>query len=320
MFEFQTEIDNIDKPNNNKKHKKDVLPKQSKTKKSYNIFEKRSMYQKVNDYFSRFYFIKLNELGEDHDIYGNMNFFGRSHAPIKINVDYIMKRAKKKELSKIKNKKKIFYEKFNIDDDYSEFDFNQGQLIKRFRYSKIRLPLIKTKNKNKSMENLPFQKINVDKGTEILNKKEHSNNSSFNEEIKNNGIMNNINNINPIKKELNNNNKKNKKIIIKDEIPKLKNKIFITNKNLKLYIQTNKSEIKTEENKRNYILKRNEFLRRLDKTAGLKNKLTELNDGLIQLNKNITKVVKKSDTDNPQFILRFKHLLNKVKHTPNFQI
>ena len=328
MIEFKTEINNKDKPSDVKKSKKVVLPKQSKKVKNYNIMEMRSMNQKVNDYFSRFYFIKLKELGEDHVIYGNMNLFGRSYAPIEINVDYIMKRAKKKELSKIKNKTKIFFEKFNIDDNYSEFNFNQAnQLINKFRYSKISLPLIKTKNKNKSMENLPFQKKDINTNTDILNEKENSNNSSFNEEKKNDGIMTNINNINQIKKGLNeknknyikrNKNKNNKNIIIRDEIPKLKNKIFITNRNLKLYIQTDKTEIKTENNKRNHILKRNEFLRRLDKTEGLKKRLTELNDGLIRLNKNISKVVFKSDEDNPQFNLRFKHLINKTKHSPNF--
>ena len=113
MIEFKTEINNKDKPSDVKKSKKVVLPKQSKKVKNYNIMEMRSMNQKVNDYFSRFYFIKLEELGDDHVIYGNMNLFGRSYAPIEINVDYIMKRAKKKELSKIKNKTKIFFEKFN---------------------------------------------------------------------------------------------------------------------------------------------------------------------------------------------------------------
>ena len=44
--------------------------------------EKFSMSQKVNDYFSKFYFIKLDELGEDHENYGNMNLNGNSHAPL----------------------------------------------------------------------------------------------------------------------------------------------------------------------------------------------------------------------------------------------
>ena len=117
--------------------------------------EKFSMSQKVNDYFSKFYFIKLDELGEDHENYGNMNLNGNSHAPLKINVDYIMKRAKKKALEEIRNKKKSSRnEIIMIDDNYSEFDLKNKKLIKIFQYSELNLPLIKNKNINKSMENL----------------------------------------------------------------------------------------------------------------------------------------------------------------------
>ena len=63
-----------------------------------------SMGKKVNDYFSKFYFVKLDELGDDHESYGNMVLNGSSHAPLQINIDYIMKRAKKKEFDKIREK------------------------------------------------------------------------------------------------------------------------------------------------------------------------------------------------------------------------
>ena len=100
------------------------------------VFEIKTLDQKVNDYFSRFYFVKLDELGEDHENYGNIVLNGESHGPIKINLNYIMERAKQKELQKIRHKNKIFFEKINIDDNYSEFDFNQGKnkLIRNFRY------------------------------------------------------------------------------------------------------------------------------------------------------------------------------------------
>ena len=82
---------------------------------------------------------------------------------------------------------------------------------------------------------------------------------------------------------------------------------------MKAFIQTNKSEMKTEINKRNHILKRNAFLRRYDKKEGINRRLKELNDGLIKLNNNIAKIIRKSDEDIPQFNLRFNHLLKKLK-------
>ena len=98
---FITKEDKIDKHKNIIKEKKDP------------VFEYKSLDQKVNDYFSRFYFIKLDELGEDHENYGNILLNGESHAPIKINLNYIMERAKEKELQKIthKDKDKFFLKK-----------------------------------------------------------------------------------------------------------------------------------------------------------------------------------------------------------------
>ena len=83
--------------------------------------EKLSMDEKVNEYFSKFYFVKIDELGEDHENYGNMVINGSIHAPLEINIDYIMKRAKKKEFQKIRNKPPKI-EKIVIDDNYSEFN------------------------------------------------------------------------------------------------------------------------------------------------------------------------------------------------------
>ena len=97
-----------------------------------------------------------------------------------------------------------------------------------------------------------------------------------------------------------------------NSLPKLKNKIFISNRNFKSFIQTDMSEIKTEVNKRNHILKRNAFLRRYDKKESLNKRLASLNDSLLKINKNITKIIRKSDEDIPQFELRFNNLKNKL--------
>ena len=200
---MEYKINNANINSNSKVNKEIFLTKEDKNSNYKNnlnvkkdpVFEYKSLDQKVNDYFSRFYFIKLDELGEDHENYGNIVLNGESHAPIKINLNYIMERAKEKELQKIRhNNKDKFFEKININDNYSEFDFNQGKnkLIRNFRYSKLKLPLIHGKNKNKSMENLPLMDLNQEKPIDILNKKDDLDNSFFSEEIKNNNTFANI--------------------------------------------------------------------------------------------------------------------------------
>ena len=275
-----------------------------------------SMGKKVNDYFSKFYFVKLDELGDDHESYGNMVLNGSSHAPLQINIDYIMKRAKKKEFDKIREKSPKI-EKIIIDDNYSEFDLKNKnkKLIKNFKYSEFNLPLIKSKNKNKSMENLhcyDFEEQNIEN---ILNKNNKSN--IFSEEMKRSDTFITIKNINFKSKIMNKKirENKNKRYRNKEDLnslPKLKNKIFISNRNFKSFIQTDMSEIKTEVNKRNHILKRNAFLRRYDKKESLNKRLSSLNDSLLKINKNITKIIRKSDEDTPQFELRFNNLKNKL--------
>jgi len=274
------------------------------------------MGKKVNDYFSKFYFVKLDELGDDHESYGNMVLNGSSHAPLQINIDYIMKRAKKKEFDKIREKSPKI-EKIIIDDNYSEFDLKNKnkKLIKNFKYSEFNLPLIKSKNKNKSMENLhcyDFEEQNIEN---ILNKNNKSN--IFSEEMKRSDTFITIKNINFKSKIMNKKirENKNKRYRNKEDLnslPKLKNKIFISNRNFKSFIQTDMSEIKTEVNKRNHILKRNAFLRRYDKKESINQRLTSLNDSLLKINKNITKIIRKSDEDIPQFDLRFNNLKNKL--------
>ena len=275
-----------------------------------------SMGKKVNDYFSKFYFVKLDELGDDHESYGNMVLNGSSHAPLQINIDYIMKRAKKKEFDKIREKSPKI-EKIIIDDNYSEFDLKNKnkKLIKTIQYSEFNLPLIESKNKNKRMENLPYFDLEDQSINHIINKSDKSNN--FFDEMKRSDTFITNKNINTKSKILNKKIRQNKikRFRNKEELnslPKLNNKIFITNRNLKSFIQTNMSEIKKESNKRNHILKRNAFLRRYDKTESINKRLTSLNSGLLKINKNVTKIIRKSNEEIPQFDLRFNNLMNKL--------
>lgn len=297
------------------KNKTDNFPNiHSKSKKAFEI---KTLGHKINDYFSRFYFIKLNELGEDHENYGDMVFKGENYPPLKINLHYIMKRAKEKELAKLENKDDNIYEKIIINDDYSDFDFNDIKnklLIKNLKF--YELSPLKSKNQNKSMENLPFikcEKKNSKIFIDILNEKNVSNNSILSED-------NHDFNININRKINSKNNKSRKrKNNLKDKyddysLPKLNNKIMITNKNFNLFIKTDKTEVKTDINKRNHILKRNAFLKRYDKKESIDKRIKILNEGLIKLNDNIIKAMKKSNEDIPQFNLRFNNLMNKFKN------
>ena len=233
-----------------------------------------------------------------------------------------MKRAKKKALEEIRNKKKSSRnEIIMIDDNYSEFDLKNKKLIKIFQYSELNLPLIKNKNINKSMENLLSYNYEDQNINSLLNKNAQSNNSNNFSEKKQNNTVINIKNIKPKKKIFHmkaqkikeyRNTRSSRNNAELNSLPKLKNKIFITNRNLKSFIQINKSEIQTEENKRNHILKRNAFLKRYDKKESITKRLTSLNNELIKINKNVSKIRKKSDEDIPQFILRFNNLMNKL--------
>ena len=312
--------------NNSKKKKeifltKSIFAKNDAHSKNSNNFEIKSLSQKVNDYFSRFYFVKLEELGEDRENYGDMVLNGETYHPLKINLNYIMKRAKEKELAKMRHKRNNYFEKINIIDDYSEFNFNNGKnnLIKKLKYSDLNLKYIKSKNKNKSMENLPI--LNMDKNkdtisTEKLNEKDFLDNSLSSEEINKGKTSTIINNINRINKKSQKHKKRHKnkiKVETDNSLPKLNNKIMITNKNYKLFIQTNKSEFKTDINRKNHILRRNAFLKRYDKKEGINKRLKLLNNELVKLNNNIIKVRNKSNEDIPQFNLRFNNIMKKLK-------
>ena len=94
-------------------------------------------------------------------------------------------------------------------------------------------------------------------------------------------------------------------------LPLIHNNISVTNRNVKLFLQTNKLEVKTNKNIKNHILKRNSFLKRYDNTADLNNKLNELKNDITKVNGLISKVVNKNDEDIPQFNMRFNHLFSK---------
>ena len=289
--------------------KSDLIIEEKKILKSAPIKYEKSMDDKVNEYFLRFYSFKLNELGEDKENYGNMDIHGESYPPVKMNLNYIIKRANLNELAKITHRmNKKFYEKMHIDDDYSKLDLNTSKvkLIENFKLEKLNLPIIKSRNK--SMQNLPVLYLDKNISSDLtLQNKDKLYNSFMKSEIKNNISKIHIKKIEGIEKR-----KKNKKNN-SYSTPILHNNIMITNKNLKKFFETNHSESQTEINKKNRILKRIDFLKRYDKKEGIYKKLNKLNDNLEKININMNKVINKSNEDIPQFKLRFNHLLKKLK-------
>lgn len=296
--------------------KSDLIIEEKKILKSAPIKYEKSMDDKVNEYFLRFYSFKLNELGEDKENYGNMDIHGESYPPVKMNLNYIIKRANLNELAKITHRmNKKFYEKMHIDDDYSKLDLNTSKvkLIENFKLEKLNLPIIKSRNK--SMQNLPVLYLDKNISSDLtLQNKDKLYNSFMKSEIKNNISKIHINNIKKIDKKIEGIEKR-KKIKKNNSYstPILHNNIMITNKNLKIFFETNHSESQTEINKKNRILKRIDFLKRYDKKEGIYKKLNKLNDNLEKININMNKVINKSNEDIPQFKLRFNHLLKKLK-------
>lgn len=296
--------------------KSDLIIEEKKILKSAPIKYEKSMDDKVNEYFLRFYSFKLNELGEDKENYGNMDIHGESYPPVKMNLNYIIKRANLNELAKITHRmNKKFYEKMHIDDDYSKLDLNTSKvkLIENFKLEKLNLPIIKSRNK--SMQNLPVLYLDKNISSDLtLQNKDKLYNSFMKSEIKNNISKIHINNIKKIDKKIEGIEKRKK--IKKNNLystPILHNNIMITNKNLKIFFETNHSKSQTEINKKNRILKRIDFLKRYDKKEGIYKKSNKLNDNLEKININMNKVINKSNEDIPQFKLRFNHLLKKLK-------
>lgn len=288
-------------------------PVRKNIKKEKKLYQKDSIYGKIHDHFNNFDLLKLNYFGDDYENYGNITLKGISYPPKKIKIDFITKRADEEEF---KNNKKIF----NFEDDEIIDDsFLKFQNSSQIKYNKNNnlilsvkedLPLLKS-NKNKSMESIQINDLNKIHNSRILisptiinmKKRDHirlikNKNNIYNDEIK--------------KLSLNKNSKSHKKLNNKKLLlPILNNNISVTNRNIKLFLQTNKLEVKTDKNIKNHILKRNRFLKRYDNTAELNKKLNELKNDITKVNELISKAVYKNNEDIPQFNMRFNHLISK---------
>ena len=155
------------------------------------------------------------------------------------------------------------------------------------------------------MENLQINKLDYINNQKLFNRnirQKYNNISKYNNEI-NNKLINkyNFKNYNNLNKE-------------KMFIPFLNNNISVTNKNIKLFLQTNKLEVKTDKNIKNHILRRNGFLRRYDKSAEINNRLNELKNNIKKVNFQISKVIDINNEDIPQLERRFNFLFSKFEN------
>lgn len=302
------------------------------------LIKENSMNDVLHKHFSKYDLIQLDLFGEDIDNYGNIILNGISYHPTKIKLNYIKNRIIQEEKSENNfNKDDII--NYEYDDD-SKFEFinssNRKLGKKNDNKPKINLPLLnKRKNQNKSMENIHNKKLyninynnfqqNKNINLNLTNKKKlkinsiNSSKNDINEDLdyKNNSLnKNEFNNIekDTIKKTIKNKNNKNNILFNKkNKFPILNNKINITNKNIKLFLQSNKLEVQTDNNRLNHILNRNLFLKRYDNAIEINKRLNKLNNKLKKVNDNICKVIDKNDEDIPQFNLRFNHLFKLLK-------
>ena len=278
-----------------------IFPPVKKHKKNKQIiFDENFIYNKIHEHFSNFDLLKLNAFGDDYENYGNITLKGISYAPKKIKIDYIKKRFHE-EVDK--RNKKIF--NFEDEDIIDVNNYSSNRKIDKYYLNKLNLPLLKS-SKNRSMENIRVDNLNFNNK---INQKILFN--MKNNRTKNIRFMNNEKE----EKKIDNNDLKNY-IKIKNEqnILFIRNNISVTNKNIKMFLQTNKLEVKTNINKINHILKKNSFLRRYDQSAELNNKLNKLNKGIKKINILVSKAVEKNNEDIPQFEMRFNHLFSKFQN------
>ena len=160
------------------------------------IFDnKEYLYDKIHEHFSKLDSIKLDELGDNEESYGNIIIKGVIYEPRKIKLDYLENRARQEEEEKVKGKINL-NNIFNFDDDDSKFEFINSSFKKTNKRTniitpqayKIHLPLLRNKNKStgniqsKKFNNVNISKINKNKNI-ITNINSNINNNSNNKNI-----------------------------------------------------------------------------------------------------------------------------------------
>ena len=99
----------------------------------------------------------------------------------------------------------------------------------------------------------------------------------------------------------------------KDEIklPKIKNKLNFTRNNLKFFLQQNFFETRTSKNKKNFEMKKKNFLKRHGEAQGIKRKLNVLEKTMKNIDNEINNDCRINEIKIPQFQYRYKYLESK---------
>ena len=95
------------------------------------------------------------------------------------------------------------------------------------------------------------------------------------------------------------------------KLPKIKNKFNYTRNNMKYFLQQNFFETLTSKNKKNFEMKKNNFLKRHDEAQGIKRKLNILEKTMKNIDKEIINDCRINEIKIPQFQYRYKYLESK---------
>lgn len=95
------------------------------------------------------------------------------------------------------------------------------------------------------------------------------------------------------------------------KLPKIKNKFNVTSTNMRLFLQRNYFQTMTSQNRKNFEMKKNNFLKRHGEAQGIKKKLNVLEKTIKNIDKEIVDAYLINEAKIPQFQFRYKYLQSK---------
>lgn len=95
------------------------------------------------------------------------------------------------------------------------------------------------------------------------------------------------------------------------KLPRIQNKLNITSTNFKFFLQRNCFETNTRQNRRNFLMKKNNFLKRYGEAKKITKKLNKLEHSMKNIENQIINDCKTNEEKIPQFRYRYKYLQSK---------
>ena len=199
--------------------------------------------------------------------------------------------------------------KFNL---FGEDFENYGNLVfngQTYYPYKLNLDYLTSQSKNIAQEdlNINMEILNsLKKAENPKNKKNNSKRKSLKERTKKIGLNTNY------KKMFRN--RSCEDIYCKNKntkLPKINNNFNITRSNIKFFLQRNCFETLTSQNKKNFEMKKNNFLKRHWEAQGLKRRLNKLENTIKNIDNEIKNDCQVNESKIPQFQYRYKYLESK---------